>query len=276
MKRERFDKANLSLTKTSIKIFRIMSFLMPVIMLLFNVTAVAIIWFGAARIDAGLLSIGDMMAFQQYAMQIMFGIMMSMMMMIMIPRASASATRINEVLDMPLSITPAKNPVNETKIKGCVEFKDVSFAYHGAQEPVYATSPLLQSPAEITAIIGGTGSGKSTIAKLIPRFYDVRSGAVLVDGVDVREMDFKTLRNKVGWVPQNINLFHGTIADNIRFGKEDATEGEIQAALETAQAKEFVDTLEEGVESMVSQGGTNYSGGAKAKAFHRPRAYPSS
>jgi len=263
--KERFDKANLSLTNTSIKIYRIMSFLMPVIMLLFNVTAVAIIWFGARRIDSGALSIGDMMAFQQYAMQIMFGIIMSIMMMIMIPRASASATRINEVLDMPLSIVPAENPITEANLKGYVEFKDVTFAYHGAQEPVLCNISFEAKPGEITAIIGGTGSGKSTVAKLIPRFYDVQSGNVLVDGIDVREMNFEMLRDKIGWVPQNINLFQGTIADNVRFGKENATEEEVLRALETAQAKEFVDDIAEGIEAMVSQGGTNYSGGQKQR-----------
>jgi ATP-binding cassette subfamily B protein len=263
--KERFDKANLDLTNTSIKIFRIMSFMMPIIMLIFNITSVAIIWFGAQRVDAGQLQVGDLMAFQQYAMQIMFSLVMAVMMFVMIPRASASAVRINEVLDMPLSIKPAVNPVTKTDKKGYVEFKDVSFAYHGAQEPVLCDISFEAKPGETTAIIGGTGSGKSTIAKLVPRFYDVRSGAVLVDGVDVREMDFDALRNKIGWVPQNINLFHGTIADNVRFGKEDAEDDEVQKALETAQAKEFVDTLEDGIESVVAQGGLNYSGGQKQR-----------
>ena len=263
--KSRFEKANRELKDISLKIFRIMSFMMPFIMLLFNITAVAIIWFGAKRVDAGMLQVGDMMAFQQYAMQIMFSLVMAIMMFVMLPRASASAVRINEVLDMPLSIAPAKNPKEPEGIKGCVEFRDVSFAYHGAQEPVLCNISFSAKPGEVTAIIGGTGSGKSTIAKLIPRFYDVLSGAVLVDGTDVREMDFETLRNKIGWVPQSINLFHGTIADNVRFGKEDASDGEVQKALETAQAAEFVGTLENGIESIVSQGGTNYSGGQKQR-----------
>jgi ATP-binding cassette subfamily B protein len=206
-----------------------------------------------------------MVAFQQYAMQIMFGIMMSLMLMIMIPRASASAARINEVLDMPLSIAPAKKPVMNTSKKGYLEFKDVTFTYSGAQEPVLSNISFVAKPGEVTAIIGGTGSGKSTVAKLIPRFYDVEAGSVLVDDVDVREYDFNSLRDKIGWVPQSINLFHGTIADNVRYGMENATDKEVLKAIETAQAKEFIDELDDGIESEVSQGGTNYSGGQKQR-----------
>ena len=239
--------------------------MMPFIMLIFNVASVSIIWFGAKRIDAGAMMVGDLMAFQQYAMQIMFSMFFAIMMFVMLPRASASAVRINEVLEMPLSIIPAQHPVTDIKLKGHVEFDDVTFAYHGAQEPVLSNISFKACPGEVTAIIGGTGSGKSTIAKLIPRFYDVQEGKVLVDGVDVRELEFETLRGKIGWVPQNINLFHGTIADNLRFGKEDATEEEIQKALQTAQASEFVDGLENGIESEVAQGGTNYSGGQKQR-----------
>jgi ATP-binding cassette subfamily B protein len=263
--KKRFDTANRELRNISLKIFRIMSFLMPFIMLLFNITAVAIIWFGAKRVEAGQLMVGDMMAFQQYAMQIMFSLIMAIMMFVMLPRASASAVRINEVLDMPLSIKPAKDPKQASGMRGHVEFRDVTFAYHGAQEPVLCNISFAAKPGEITAIIGGTGSGKSTVAKLIPRFYDVKSGAVLVDGVDVRELSFETLREKIGWVPQNINLFHGTIADNVRFGKEGASDEEVLHAIETAQATEFVGALEDGIGSMVSQGGTNYSGGQKQR-----------
>ena len=263
--KKRFDVANRELKDISLKIFRIMSFMMPFIMLLFNVTAVAIIWFGSKRVDAGQLMVGDMMAFQQYAMQIMFSLVMAIMMFVMLPRASASAVRINEILDMPLSIKPAQNPKDTFGMKGCVEFKDVTFAYHGAQEPVLCDISFKAKPGEVTAIIGGTGSGKSTVAKLIPRFYDVQSGAVLVDGVDVREISFDTLRGKIGWVPQSINLFHGSISDNVKFGKEDASEEEVLKALETAQAAEFVSDLDDGINSMVAQGGTNYSGGQKQR-----------
>ncbi len=276
---ERFDKANKDLTNLAVRIFRIMSFLMPFIMLIFNIASVAIIWFGAKRIDAGAMMVGDLMAFQQYAMQIMFSMFFAIMMFVMLPRASASAVRINEVIDMPLSIKPAQNPVTKTDKKGYVEFKEVSFSYHGAQEPVLCNISFEAKPGETTAIIGGTGSGKSTIAKLIPRFYDVQKGKVLVDGVDVAKIDFEILRKKIGWVPQSINLFHGTIADNIRFGKEDATEQEIQKALETSQAAEFVNSLENGIESEVSQGGTNYSGGQKQRLsiaraiIRRPEIY---
>ncbi len=277
--KKRFDIANLDLTNLSIKIFRIMSFMMPAIMLIFNVASVAIIWFGAMRVDNGAMQVGDLMAFQQYAMQIMFSMVFAIMMFVMLPRASASAVRINEVIDMPLSIAPPEKAVTETQIKGYVEFKDVSFSYHGAQEPVLCNISFEAKPGQTTAIIGGTGSGKSTIAKLIPRFYDVLEGEVLVDGVDVREMDFETLRGKIGWVPQMINLFHGTIADNIRYGNKEATDEEILEALKTAQASEFVDTLEEGIESEVAQGGSNYSGGQKQRLsiaraiIRRPEIY---
>ncbi len=263
--KKRFDIANLDLTKLSVKVFRIMSFMMPFIMLIFNIASVSIIWFGAMRIDNGAMEVGDLMAFQQYAMQIMFSMFFAIMMFVMLPRASASAVRINEVIDMPLSIAPPKGAVTETSMKGYVEFKNVTFSYHGAQESVLQNISFKAKPGQTTAIIGGTGSGKSTVAKLIPRFYDVKEGAVLVDGVDVREMDFDTLRGKIGWVPQKINLFQGTIADNIRFGKKDATEEEILTALETAQASEFVSTLDTGIESEVSQGGSNYSGGQKQR-----------
>ncbi len=261
----RFDNTNKDLTDTSIKVFRIMSILMPAIMLLMNITTVSIIWFGAKRIDAGAMMVGDLMAFQQYAMQIMFSIIMATMMFIMLPRASASAVRINEILDMEISIKNPDKPPKASDLKGYVEFKDVTFFYHGAQEPVLCNISFNAKPGETTAIIGGTGSGKSTLINLIPRFYDVESGSVLIDGIDVREFDIEVLRNKIGLVPQKINLFQGTISDNVRFGRQNASQDEINIAVKTSQAKEFIDELENGTEAEVVQGGTNYSGGQKQR-----------
>ncbi|MCK5129555.1 MAG: ABC transporter ATP-binding protein [Clostridiales bacterium] len=275
----RFDVANKDLTNNAIKVYRIMSVAMPAIMLLMNVTLIAIIWFGAKRIDAGAMMVGDLMAFQQYAMQIMFSLIMATMMFVMLPRAQASAVRVNEILDMELSVTNPKNPIDATDKKGYIDFQDVSFKYQGAQEPVLCNISFSAKPGETTAIIGGTGSGKSTLINLIPRFYDVASGKVLVDGVDVKDMDMKTLRDKIGLVPQKINLFQGTIEDNVRFGKEDANQEEINIALETAQAKEFVDDIDEGSNAEVSQGGTNFSGGQKQRLsiaraiIRRPEIY---
>ena len=277
--KSRFDEANKDLTDNAVKVYRIMSVAMPAIMLLMNITLVAIIWFGAKRIDSGAMMVGDLMAFQQYAMQIMFSLIIATMMFIMLPRAQASAVRINEILDMDLSVNNPEKPANVSSQKGYISFEDVTFKYHGAQEPVLCNISFSAKPGETTAIIGGTGSGKSTLINLIPRFYDVESGKVLVDGMDVRDMDIKVLRDKIGLVPQKINLFQGTIEDNVRFGKEDATNEEVTQALKTAQAKEFVDEIKEGLNAEVAQGGTNYSGGQKQRMsiaraiIRRPEIY---
>ena len=252
---ERFDEANKDLTHTSINVYRWMGILMPGIMLLMNVTMVAIIWFGGQRISSGDMYVGDLMAFQQYVMQVMFSLIMATMLFVMLPRASASAERINEILDMPISITDKTDKIPQTTCRGCVEFKNVSFSYYGAEEPAICDISLSANPGEVTAIIGGTGSGKSTLVKMIPRFYDVTQGQVFVDGVDVKDYPQLTLRERIGYVPQKINLMSGTIAENIRYGKKDATDEEITVALETAQANEFVSELENGIESIVAQGG---------------------
>ena len=262
---KRFDGANKDLTNTSIAAYRWMGVLMPTIMMLFSVSMVAVVWFGGLRVGAGQTNVGDLMAFQQYVMQVMFAIVMSTMLFVMLPRASASAERVNEILDMDISIVDKTDIIPETTCKGCVEFKDVSFSYFGAQEPAIKGISLTAKPGEVTAIIGGTGSGKSTLVKLIPRFYDVTKGQVLVDGVDVKDFPQLALRERIGYVPQKINLMSGTIAKNVRYGKEDASDEQVREALQTVQASEFVDELLDGIESAVAQGGTNYSGGQKQR-----------
>jgi ATP-binding cassette subfamily B multidrug efflux pump len=241
------------------------SIIMPMMMLIMNFTSVAIVWFGGIRIDNGNMQVGDMMAFIQYIMQIMFSFLMLAMMFVMIPRAEASADRINEVLDMEPEITDPENPKNECVKTGYVEFKDVTFNYPGSQEPAIKNISFSVKPGETTAIIGGTGSGKSTLINLIPRFYDVTSGAVLVDGIDVRDMSQKELRKKIGFVPQKAVLFTGTIAENIRYGKEDADEIEIRHAADVAQASEFISNMKEGYDTLIAQGGNNVSGGQKQR-----------
>lgn len=261
----RFDNANADLMNNAVKINRIMAFLMPIMMLIMNVTTVAIIWFGGKRIDAGGMQVGSLIAFMQYGMQILFGFLMLAMVFIMIPRASASAVRINEVLEMEPEIVDPKNAIIANKESGYVEFKNVSFSYPGAEQPAINNITFSAKPGEVTAIIGGTGSGKSTLVNLIPRFYDAASGSVLVDGVDVREMGQEALRAKIGFVPQKTVLFSGTIAENIKYGKDDATIEEIQHAANVAQATDFVNGMEEGYEHFIAQGGTNVSGGQKQR-----------
>lgn len=273
---KRFDAANLDLTDTSIKVNKIMAFMMPVMMLVMNLSSVAIIWFGGLRIDSGHMQVGDLMAFLQYAMQIMFSLVMVSMMFVMIPRASASASRINEVLDMvPVIKDSAKGKSSSTEVKGLVEFQNVTFSYPGAEQPAVQDLTFTAKPGQVTAIIGGTGSGKSTLISLIPRFYDVQEGSVRVDGVDVRDMTQEELRSKIGFVPQKAVLFTGTISENIRYGKEDATDEEVRRAADIAQATDFISKMEQGFESPIAQGGTNVSGGQKqrlsiARALVRP------
>jgi len=261
----RFDDANTDLMNNAVKVNKIMAFLLPIMMLIMNVTTVAIIWFGGKRIDAGSMQVGSLIAFIQYGMQILFGFLMLAMVFIMIPRAQASAIRINEVLDMEPEIIDPQNAILADKESGYVEFKDVSFSYPGAEQPAISDITFSARPGEITAIIGGTGSGKSTLVNLIPRFYDAASGSVLVDGVDVREMSQESLRSKIGFVPQNTVLFSGTIADNIKFGKDNAISEEIQHAATVAQASEFINGMKDGYEHVIAQGGTNVSGGQKQR-----------
>lgn len=261
---KRFDDANKDLTNNYIKVNIIMAFMMPIMMLIMNLTSLSITWFGAIRIENG-MDMGSLIAFIQYAMQIMFSVLMVSIMFIMVPRAQAAAVRINEVLEIEPEIVDPVNPAKASVQKGYVEFKNVSFSYHGAEQPAIKNINFDAKPGELTAIIGGTGSGKSTLVNLIPRFYDVESGSVLVDGVDVKEMTQGDLREKIGFVPQKAVLFSGTISHNIRFGKEDATDEEVKKAAETAQAMEFINGLEEGFEHFIAEGGINVSGGQKQR-----------
>ncbi|MFC5404001.1 ABC transporter ATP-binding protein [Cohnella soli] len=269
----RFKEANGDLTQTAIKVNQIMAFMWPLMMLILNFSSIAIIWFGGVRVSEGNMLVGDLMAFLQYAMQIMFSLLMVSMMFVMVPRASASAVRINEVLEtVPVIEDVAKgktrmadNQTTEDAVRGTVEFDNVTFRYPGAENPAVTGISFKALPGETTAIIGGTGSGKSTLVNLLPRFYDVEGGAVRIDGMDVRELPMEELREKIGLVPQKALLFTGTIADNIRFGKADATEEEVRHAAATAQASDFVEEMAEGYGSAVAQGGTNLSGGQKQR-----------
>lgn len=269
----RFTEANRDLTETSIKVNKIMAGLMPLMMIVMNFSMIAILYYGGIRIGDNDLKVGSLMAFIQYAMQIMFSLIMVSMMFVLIPRASASALRINEVLDLQPEIKDpeakatagGKTGTDGEALRGYIEFDNVVFSYPGAEQPALAGISFSARPGEVTAIIGGTGSGKSTLLSLIPRFYDVDSGAVRVDGVDVREMTQEELRVKIGYIPQKAVLFTGTISDNIRYGKEDATEEEIIHAAKVAQAYDFVTAMKDGFESEIAQGGGNVSGGQKQR-----------
>ena len=263
--RERFDHANLDLTNTAIAVNRLTAFLMPALILMLNLTSIAIIWVGSHRIDAGVMQVGAMIASLQYAMQILFAVFMVTAMFVMLPRASAAAARINEVLDLTSEIVDGAAQTPGAARRGVVEFRDVTFQYPGAEEPALTGVTFTAHPGEITAIIGGTGSGKSTLAGLIPRFYDVNHGSVLVDGVDVREMTQDDLRARIGFVPQKAVLFAGTVAANIRYGRADASDEEVRHAAVVAQAIEFIDAMPQTFDSPVAQGGTNLSGGQKQR-----------
>lgn len=257
----RFDEANRDVTAIAIRVNQMIATMMPVMMLMINLSSLGIIWFGSIRVSHGTLQVGAMFAFMQYAVQILFALLMVALMFIMVPRAEASATRINQVLAMEPEISDPAETKEATRRRGYVEFQDVTFSYHGAETPALTNISFSASPGEVTAIIGGTGSGKSTLVNLIPRFYDVDSGRILVDGVDTRDMTQEHLRAKIGFVPQKAVLFTGTISDNLRYGKEDASDFEIRHAAEVAQASEFISKMPDGFKSTISQGGTNVSGG---------------
>ena len=279
--KKKFHKANLNLTETAIKVNKLMAILMPLMILILNLTIVVIIWFGSIRIDSGGMQVGDLMAFIQYASRIMFSLIMLSMMFIMLPRAAVSANRINEVLEVKPKIKdPMISKDNKLEIenglisesyrsekdkRGYLEFDKVSFCYQGAEEPVLENISFSANPGELTAIIGSTGSGKSTLINLIPRFYDVTSGRILADGVDIRELTQERLRAKIGLVPQKAVLFTGTIAENISFGNNNLSRDEIIRAAEIAQAAEFISTMKQGYDSPIAQGGTNLSGGQKQR-----------
>jgi ATP-binding cassette subfamily B multidrug efflux pump len=284
----RFKGANEDLTQTAIKVNQIMAFMMPMMMLILNFSSLAIIWFGGLRVSNSYMQVGDLMAFLQYAMQIMFSLMMVSMMFVMVPRASASAVRINEVLNTNPVIVNSERKGTQSgaavsnipvSSQGRLEFDNVTFRYPGAENAAISGISFHASPGEVTAIIGGTGSGKSTLISLIPRFYDIEEGAVRIDGEDVRDLTLDELRSLIGLVPQKALLFTGTVADNIRYGKTDATDEEVSHAATTAQASEFINGMSEGFNSPISQGGANLSGGQKqrlsiARALVRkPRIY---
>ncbi|MBT2605797.1 ABC transporter ATP-binding protein [Bacillus sp. ISL-53] len=262
--KERLKKANKELTDVSIKVNKIMAFMMPVMMLVMNLTVVGIIWFGGVRIDNGGMQIGDLMAFIQYVMQIMFALVMASMMFVMVPRAAVSATRINEVLDMKPSFLD-EGTEKADRVHGTLEFEHVTFSYPGAEEPALSDISFSANPGEITAIIGGTGSGKTTLVNLIPRFYDISSGTIRVNGVDIRKSSQDEVRSKIGFVPQKVSLFTGTISENIRFGKQTATQDEVEHAARIAQAEDFISNMKGGYEAEVDQGGSNLSGGQKQR-----------
>jgi ATP-binding cassette subfamily B protein len=263
--RIRFGTANEDLTATAIRVTRIMSVMFPIMLLLLNLTIVAIMWFGSIRIESGSMQVGDLIAFIQYASQILFSLTMVSMMFMMIPRASASAVRINEVLETAPIIVDAPKANRNTAAEGLVSFNNVTFSYPGAEQPAIRNITFSAKSGEVTAIIGGTGSGKSTLVNLLLRFYDTDSGSIQVDGAEVRELSQDSLRAKIGYVPQKASLFSGTVADNIRFGKESASQGEIEHAAEVAQAEEFITEMKDGFETLISQGGTNLSGGQKQR-----------
>lgn len=264
--KERFDKANKDVTANSLFIGKIIIFMFPAMILLMNLTMLLIVWVGADKISQSAMQVGDMMAFIQYAMQIIMSFLMISMIFVMVPRAAVSGDRIYEVLKTNQEITDPQNPEEfKSSEKGYVEFKNVSFKYHGADEDVLSNINFVARPGQTTAIIGSTGSGKSTLINLIPRFYDVTEGEVLVNGVNVKNVTQHALRKQIGYVPQKGILHRGTIATNIRYGNENATDEEIKKVAETAQATEFIDTLEDSFETEISQGGTNVSGGQKQR-----------
>lgn len=262
---KKFAKTNRDLTKVNLFVNRLMVVMQPAMILILNSTMLAVVWYGAKQIDLGGLEIGDMLAFMQYAMQAIFAFLMISIIFIMVPRASVSARRVAEVLGAEASIKDPKDPIKVPKLGGSVEFKDVTFAYKGAQEPILKNISFVANPGETTALVGSTGSGKSTLTNLIPRFYDVSEGAVLVDGVDVRDMKQKDLRSRIGYVSQKAMLFSGSVKQNISYGRPKATEEEIVRAAQTAQALEFIEELKEKFESPIAQAGANVSGGQKQR-----------
>lgn len=263
---ERFEDANVKLMKTNLFVNRCMTFMMPVMMLLMNCVTVLIVWNGSHAVNDGTMQVGNMMAFMQYAMQIIMAFLMITMMSIMIPRAKVSATRINEVLETEVSIHDAEETQEvNTELKGDVVFEHVGFTYPGADGASLTDIDFHAQKGETVAFIGSTGSGKSTLVNLIPRFFDVTSGRILVDGVDIRKIKLHDLRQRIGYVPQKGVLFSGTIDSNIRYGKPEATEAEVKRAAEIAQAWEFIQDKEDGMDSAIAQGGSNVSGGQKQR-----------
>jgi ATP-binding cassette subfamily B protein len=274
----RFDGANRDLMGTALSVNRLFAITLPTIFLIMNLSQVAVIYLGAYRVDSGAMPIGNLTAFLQYIMLVLFSVLGATLMLVMVPRAQVSAGRINEVLDTEPSISDPLEPVSPLR-RGRIEFRDVTFCYPGAEDPVLRDVSFEANPGETTAIVGSTGSGKTTLINLIPRLYDATEGSVLVDGVDVRQFDRQDLWRRIGMIPQKAYLFGGTIASNLRYGDEEADEDALWKALDIAQGKEFVAAMDDGLESPISQGGTNVSGGQRqrlaiARALvHRPDVY---
>ncbi len=261
---QRFDDANRDLMVTALSVNRLFAITMPAIFLIMNVSQIAVLYLGAARVDSGGMQIGNLTAFLQYIMLVLFSVLGATLMLIIVPRAQVSAGRINEVLDLEPAIVDPAEPVSPER-HGRVEFRDVSFRYPGAEEAVLHGISFEANPGETTAIVGSTGSGKTTLINLLPRLYDSSAGSVLVDGVEVRQMDRQDLWRRIGMIPQKAFLFGGTIAHNLRYGDEHATEDDLWKALDIAQGKDFVAEMPEGLEAPISQGGTNVSGGQRQR-----------
>jgi ATP-binding cassette subfamily B protein len=262
---ERFAEANASLTSTALQAGRLMVLIFPTVMLILNASSVAVLWFGAARVDSGEMQIGALTAFLMYLMLILTSVMMATFMAIMIPRAAVSSDRISEVLDTESSVIPPEHPVREVHSRGELELRDVEFRYPGAAAPVLQNISFRARAGQTTAVIGSTGAGKTTLISLVPRLFDATSGDVLIDGVGVRDLDPEMLWNRIGLVPQKPYLFTGTVASNLRYGNPQATDAELWDALEVAQAADFVRAMAGGLEARIAQGGTNVSGGQRQR-----------
>ena len=262
---DRFAMANTDLTATALRVNRLFALAFPALLLIMNISSVAVVWFGGHLIDSGQMPVGNLIAFIAYILQIFFAIMLATFMVIFVPRAAASATRLEAVIQTQPSIADPPNPIEPTSITGSVEFRAVTFRYEGGEEPVLHELAFQFRRGATTAIVGGTGSGKTTLLNLIPRFYDASAGAVLVNAVDVRQQRLDTLWQHIGLVPQQAYLFRGTIAENLRFGNDAATEANLWHALEVAQARDFVAAMPDQLEAQIDQGGTNLSGGQRQR-----------
>ena len=274
----RFEEANASLTSVAVTVGRWMSAFFPAVMLIMNLSTVAVIWFGGLRVDAGTMEIGSLTAYIAYLIQILMAVMMSTFMFVLLPRASVAADRIGEVLDTETSVPPPSVAV-ETEPRGVVTFDRADFRYPGAAQPVLTGIDFTAEPGQTTAIVGSTGAGKTTLLNMVPRLFDATGGAVMVDGVDVRDFDPEDLWARIGYVPQKAYLFSGTVASNLRYGKPDATDEEMWEALAIAQANDFVEEMPGGLEAPIAQGGTNVSGGQRQRlaiaraVLRRPEIY---